>query len=187
MAINQIACTLPSLGNPLMFPSRLCFPALLALALFPGFSHAETLPALTGPVLLTVTGLDPADYAEGKAEFDIGRLKAMAQSEFETSTIWTEGKHRFSGVMLRDMVEFLDVSEFNLRFHALNDYAVEFLSTEATAEAPLLAYEMDGVAMSVRDKGPLWVMFPFDASPQYRTDTIYSRSIWQLDRIDVLR
>ena len=41
--------------------------------------------------------------------------------------------------------------------------------------------------MSVRDKGPVWVLYPFDAGAEYRTDLIYERSIWQLDRIDVLR
>ena len=41
--------------------------------------------------------------------------------------------------------------------------------------------------MSVREKGPIWVIYPYDHDADYRTDTIFSRSIWQLDRIDVLR
>ena len=40
--------------------------------------------------------------------------------------------------------------------------------------------------MSIRDKGPLWVVYPYDSSADYRTEVIYSRSIWQLDRIEVV-
>jgi hypothetical protein len=46
---------------------------------------------------------------------------------------------------------------------------------------------MDGNAMSVRDKGPLWVIYPYDSDAAYRTEVIYSRSIWQLDRLEVVQ
>jgi hypothetical protein len=46
---------------------------------------------------------------------------------------------------------------------------------------------MDDRPMSVREKGPLWVIYPFDDVPEYQNETIYSRSIWQLDRIEVVR
>ena len=35
--------------------------------------------------------------------------------------------------------------------------------------------------MSLRDKGPLWVVFPYDASEEFRRDEIYAQSIWQVD------
>jgi hypothetical protein len=40
--------------------------------------------------------------------------------------------------------------------------------------------------MSVRDKGPLWVIYPYDAVPEYKSERIYARSIWQLVSIEVL-
>jgi hypothetical protein len=149
-------------------------------------AQAVTLPEVTGPVILTVTGLDPAEYPDGVIKLDVGRLAAIGRDEIVTSTIWTDGPHRFSGVMLRDLVDYLAIEAGTLRLHALNDYAVEFPTEEATDDAPILAYEMDGLAMSVREKGPIWVLYPFDDGPEYRTDTTFSRSIWQLDRIDVL-
>ena len=150
-------------------------------------TQAQTtpLPDLTGPVILTVTGLPPQDYPGGMIELDQGRLMAIGTTEITTSTIWTDaGPHRFKGVLLRDLVDFLDITAKILRLHALNDYAVESPTDEVTALAPILAHEMDGVIMTVRDKGPLWVMYPFDDGPIYRTDTTFSRSIWQLDRIE---
>ncbi len=170
-----------------MYLFRLGLSAVLSLHLLAAQAQDLALPELTGPVILTVTGLDPQAFAGGSITLDVGRLQAIGTAEIATSSIWTEGTHRYKGVMLRDLLDFLAIGPFNLRFHALNDYRVEFPSVEATAAAPILAYEMDGTAMTVRDKGPIWVMYPFDDSAEYRTDTTYSRSIWQLDRIDVLR
>ena len=39
----------------------------------------------------------------------------------------------------------------------------------------------------MRDKGPLWIIYPYDQNTDYQTEVIYSRSIWQLDRIEVLK
>ena len=145
------------------------------------------LPALAGPVLLTVTGLDPAQFPQGQVQLDLAMLQAMGATTFATSTIWTEGRHVYTGVLLTVFAADLKTGGARLKFHALNDYAIEMPVAEATAQGPILAYRMDDQPMSVRDKGPIWVIYPFDAGPQFRTDTIYSRSIWQLDRIDVLR
>jgi hypothetical protein len=52
-------------------------------------------------------------------------------------------------------------------------------------DAALIAYAMDGKEMSVRYKGPLWIVYPYDSNANYRTEITYARSVWQLDRIDV--
>ena len=145
------------------------------------------LPARTGPILLTVTGLDATLHPGGKLELDRGMLQAIGTATITTTSIWTEGRHTYTGVALKALAAELGAGDANLRFHALNDYAVEFAAGDSNDTAPILAYEVDGVPMSVRDKGPVWVLYPFDASAEYRTDMIYERSIWQLDRIDVLR
>jgi len=38
----------------------------------------------------------------------------------------------------------------------------------------------------VRDKGPLFMIYPFDAQPELRSAVYYSRSVWQLSEIEVL-
>ena len=39
--------------------------------------------------------------------------------------------------------------------------------------------------MPVREKGPLFVVYPFDDSSELRSSTYYERSIWQLKALDV--
>jgi hypothetical protein len=68
---------------------------------------------------------------------------------------------------------------------ALNDYEVEISGDDIQKDTPVVAYALDGEAMSVRSRGPLWVMYPFDADGRWRTELVMVRSIWQLDRIRV--
>lgn len=171
-----------------MYMFRLGLSALVSLFLLhPALAQDETLPEVTGPVILTVTGLDASIAPGGSFELDVGRLEALGAVEIETSSIWTEGVHRYRGLPLRTLVDFLGITTETLRLQALNDYSVDFPVSETTPAVPILAFKMDGKPMSVREKGPVWLIYPFDDDADYRTDTIYSRSIWQLDRIDVLR
>ncbi|WP_296762669.1 hypothetical protein [Sediminimonas sp.] len=41
--------------------------------------------------------------------------------------------------------------------------------------------------MTLRDKGPVWLLYPFDSAPRFRTELHYARSVWQLDRIEIAR
>lgn len=150
---------------------------------------AETnlaVPAPTGQILLSVSGLDPAEYPGGTVAFDRAALETLAPVTFTTTSIWTEGEHSFTGVPLRRLTSLLGVTEGEVLFVALNDYSVAMPLDEAEDEAPILAFLMDGKPMSVRDKGPIWVIYPYDSNPDaYQTETAFGRSVWQLSRIEV--
>jgi hypothetical protein len=158
--------------------------AILAFAVTPLW--AEDLAAPNGDVILTVTGLIETTNIDASAQFDLEMLEALAATTIETSTIWTDGVHSFQGVSLAVLSERLGISGTNLRALAVNDYAVEIPLSDAVENGPIIAYKMDGKTMSVRDKGPLWIIYPYDSSADYRTEVVYSRSIWQLDRIEAV-
>lgn len=117
---------------------------------------------------------------------DRAALEAMPATTIDTSTIWTEGVRTFTGVLLADLVAAQGITGSTLRAVALNDYAVEIPLSDAEPGGPIIAYRLDGAEMSVREKGPFWVIYPYDADPKFRTETIYSRSIWQLTRIEAI-
>ena len=147
---------------------------------------AQTIIDPTGPVILTVTGNVAATNTDQGAVLDLGMLEAIGTTTIETTTIWTEDMQRFEGVSLIALVRELGLSGKNLRATAINDYAVEIPMSDAVEDGPIIAYRLNGETMSVRDKGPLWVIYPYSADAKYRTEVIYSRSIWQLDRIEAL-
>jgi len=136
-------------------------------------------PALAEVPLLTVTG--PA----GSRTYDQTALEALGPQSFTTSTIWTVGEAEFTGVPLRTLLDDAGISDGAVLATAINDYTIEIPVADITEQYPIVAYLVDGKPMSVRDKGPLWVVYPYDSSPDLQSEVIYSRSIWQLDRLAV--
>ena len=86
---------------------------------------------------------------------------------------------------LSALFETLGVEGGTLRATAINDYSVKMPVDATGHNAPIIAYEMDGNPMSRRQKGPLWIVFPYDSDAVFRSELVYSRSIWQLDRLEV--
>lgn len=124
---------------------------------------------------------------EGKTvALNLSELDALDQSEFATSTIWTDGLIRFSGVAVGKILDHVGMTGTTLRLTALNDYSIEMPVAELGVRTPIVATRMDGETMSVRDKGPYWVVYPFDENPGYRTETNHARSVWQLVRLTLL-
>ncbi len=160
--------------------------ALLALLCLGLPAMASELPAPTGPVLLTVTGNIAARNVGDTAQFDLAALESLPARSFTTATIWTEGEQRFTGVALRDLLDILGAQGSRIRTIAINDYAVDIPASDWDDSAPIIAYRNNGAPMSVRDKGPLWIVYPYSSDTAFQTEQIYSRSIWQLDRIDVI-
>ena len=165
---------------------RALFHAMAIVAVSAAPLWANDLAAPEGEVILTVTGLIDVTNVEGSAQFDLNMLEALDSTIVETSTIWTEGKNVFQGVSLSVLVEELGIEGATLKATAINDYAVEIPLSDAVVGGPIVAYKMDGNTMSVRDKGPLWVIYPYDSNADYRSEVVYSRSIWQLDRIEAV-
>ncbi|PJE29217.1 oxidoreductase [Pseudooceanicola antarcticus] len=133
-------------------------------------------------VLLTV--LNEED--EVLAEFTLADLEAMPSTQVETTTNWTEGMQDFTGVPLASLIADIAPEASAVDATAINDYAVQIPADGWDEEFPIIAYKNHGKPMSVRAKGPLWVIYPFDSGAAYRSDVVYSRSIWQLDRLKVI-
>lgn len=117
-------------------------------------------------------------------QLDRDSLMAMGPVSFTTTTPWTEGAQEFSGIPLRRLLPDLQDDEL-LLLSAINDYTVTMPGSGVDADFPVVAVERNGAPMSLRDKGPYWLVFDFDRGPEYQTETVYSRSIWQLVRIEV--
>jgi hypothetical protein len=119
-------------------------------------------------------------------EFSDGDLSAMPQIEHKTSTIWTEGELTFSGPALRALLDSVQAGNGDLEMTAVNNYKVRVPRSVVEADVPIIAMRIDGKPFSVREKGPLWIIFPYDSHERFNSETVYSYSIWQLSSIRVL-
>ena len=126
--------------------------------------------------------------ASGGAEttFTIEELLKLDQVEIVTANEFVDGKRVFSGPLIRDV---LDISHANgaqhIRITAANDYQIEIDVEEFHKYDVILALSMDGVALSRRDKGPIWVVYPRDEYGELRDPRNDLKWIWQLRSIDI--
>ncbi len=162
--------------------------ALIAAGLLSGLAArpARALDAPTGKVLLTVSGSLAQANDHGAASFDLALLQKLPQTSFSTRTPWYPTPRRFSGVLLRDLLAGVGAAPgAAVRAVALNDYRVDIPADDAIHHGALLAYLLDDKPMSVREKGPLVIVYPFDDKPELRNAVHYSRAIWQLRSLEV--
>jgi len=164
------------------------FKKILCVAVLSIFSQsnafADEMPRPVGEVILTLSGeIFNTNTDDGRLELDLAMLQAMPVTTFKTNTIWLEKAVEFTGVNLKAILDYAGASGTLIHAIALNDYKVDIPTDTADMDAPMVAYHIDGETMSSREKGPLWVVYPYDQDVKYRTELIYSRSIWQLDRL----
>ena len=149
-----------------------------------GAAHAAV-PAPTGPVVLTLSGRlrEPNDGA--RVQFDMASLAALPQQEIQPMLPWYDTPRRFTGPLLRDVQAAAGAEGKSLRATALNAYRIDIPMDDVTRYDVVLARLLDGKPMSVRDKGPLFVLYPFDRHPGLRNSVYFGRCIWQLRSIEV--
>lgn len=155
-----------------------------ALALL-GSGRAHALDKPAGPVVLSVTGKVRSGNDGAAAHFDMAMLEKLPQTSFTTKTPWYAQPRKFTGPLLRDVLAAAGAAGTTLRAVALNDYWVDIPFEDAARHDVIVARLIDDKPMAVRDKGPLFVIYPFDADPKLRTPVYFSRSAWQLRTIDV--
>lgn len=139
----------------------------------------------SGPIVLKVSGKIGAKNLADAAVFDDAMLSALPQISFVTETPWSKGPVKFTGPLLSDVLKAVNASGSNLKAIAINDYKINIPMEDAKKYGVILARQMDGKLLTIRDKGPLFVMYPFEQFPEIKTSIYYSRCIWQLQAIAV--
>jgi hypothetical protein len=161
----------------------LALPASLAFGLLPTLAFA--LDARVGKVVLTITGHVGKPNVEARADFDMAMLERLPQHSFTIATPWYPEPKTFTGPLLRDVLAAAGAKGALLRAVALNDYKTEIPADDADRYDVIVARLLDGKPMLMREKGPLFIVYPFDSHPELRSARFYSRSAWQLRTLDV--
>lgn len=174
------------LEPPRAQPGRRSFLRLSGALLLATAPVARSLEPPRGPVVLTVAGRVRLPNHGEMARFDMAMLAALPQSSFTTGTPWYAQPRRFTGPLLRDVLAAAGAQGTLIRLAALNDYRVDMPFEDAQRHDVIVARLLDDKPMAVRDKGPLFVIYPFDSRVELRSAVYYSRSAWQLWKIEVV-
>lgn len=145
----------------------------------PRQAAAETAP-VADKVVLTVTAADGA-----KKDFTRADLEALGTTVTRTATPWHDGVQTFEGPALDKILAAAGAKGVRAQVTALNKYTIEVPVEDFAKHGVILATKRNGEAMAVKDKGPLFVIYPFDARPDLKTELYYGRSVWQVRSIAV--
>lgn len=157
----------------------------VAVALLSSTVSAGGLAAPEGRVVLTFSGQIGQTNQGKTAVFDMAALEALPQHSFTTHTPWFDRPVKFTGPLLADLLVAVKAQGKTIRATAINDYTISIPLADAQMHGVIVARLLDDQPMAVRDKGPLFVIYPFDSKAELRTSVYYERSIWQLKRMTI--
>jgi hypothetical protein len=162
--------------------------ALIGAAALPRLARAAdaSLEMPTGKVILTVSGKIGVRNVGDAAKFDREMLEALGWTSFTTSTPWYDAPMTFAGVPMAKLMQTVGATGEAVVAGALNDYETKIPTSDFTQFDVLLALKRNGEYMPVRDKGPLFIIYPFDRSAELKSQKYYGRSAWQLARLAVV-
>ena len=157
------------------------YPAL-AFAILTCFAPVAATSQTANEPKLTV--MDPL---KGNAEtmLSIADIQKLGSTVVKTTTPWHNGVQTFEGVSLEKLVKSAGIQGTTLVVKALNNYMTEIPFTDLTKFPVILAYKRNGEMMPVSDKGPFFIIYPFDSNPALKSEIYYSRSAWQVKSITV--
>ena len=91
----------------------------------------------------------------------------------------------FTGPLGSAVLDLVGASGTTMKVVALNDYASDVPVADFRQHAVILATHRDGTPMAVRDRGPLWIIYPMDRDASLRNAVVYARSVWQIRDIEL--
>lgn len=119
------------------------------------------------------------------AAFTRAQLEAMGLATIRTSTPWHDGLQTFEGVPLTRLMQTVKAQGGTIEVMALNRYRTLIPMDDFERHGPILAVRRNGAYMPVRDKGPFFIIYPYDSSAALRTEQYYARSAWQVASLTV--
>lgn len=144
-----------------------------------------TLPAAAGQPIYDITG--HIDAAKGPSiPISADEMAAIGATEIST-TIFVMGTepHKVKGVLMRDLVKYAGGQGNSVKIIALDGYAMDIPMSDFNKYDAVVATEIDGKPLTVRDHGPAWLIYPASQHPELK-DTVYeSRSVWQIKTIEI--
>lgn len=168
--------------------TRLVTPVLSGVLLFaasavPVAGLAAALPMPHGRVILSIRGNITTTNIDGRADFDRAMLNALGVTSLTTWTPWTDGQVRFEGVLGATLLAAVGARGSTIRAVALNDYEAEIPVSDFRTYRVLLATRMAGKQLRLRDKGPIWIIFPWSGHPELDDEATRYKSVWQVKEL----
>ncbi len=152
------------------------------------FSASALIPfnvAQATDALFTISGVN----SKGE-KIEIGLTRELATeiglSKIHTKVLFQgEAKHSVIGVTIGTVLKKYDLVGNNLHITALDGYAIDAPRADYDTYPAMFALEIDGKPLSVRERGPSWIIYPVSDFVELDNPVFEARSVWQLASVVV--
>lgn len=157
------------------------------------FSITRFLTATTFGFVLTCSGALASEpfftirSADGKTSVAITAevIEKAGSVTYKTILPGTDGEelHEVRGPLMQALLDHAGIDAAEYTAIALDNYEIDVPAEDFKKHGAIAAVEVDGKPLTVRDKGPAWIVYPASDNAVL-TDPIYeSRSVWQLTEL----
>jgi len=128
-------------------------------------------------VVLTISG----KVTNGETvDFTLEELEALGTSSITTNSPWEDTAITYEGVPMAVLMQAVGATGGTVTITALNKYRTKIPISDFTDYGVILASRSNGAPMPISNKGPLFVIYPFDDKPELDTEVYHARSAWQV-------
>ena len=140
-------------------------------------------PKPAGKTVLRMEGALSRHNLGRSLAFDQKTLDAMATNTATIFEPFVRKDIRFTGIPMSDLLTRAGITQSatKVRFHALDDYKVEFKVSDMMVPGVLLATKADGAAIPIGKVGPIRLVIPPDYAPGKNKDL----SFWSIDSMTI--
>lgn len=136
-------------------------------------------------IVLTVSGHSKISGLREVHEFELAELESLGMKSFITKIPSLPGEHFVSGPLVRDLMSKVDLAGSKAIAVALDNYSVEIPLSDFYSYDVILASKIDGQSLSVRERGPIWIIYPLHQNPELDDPLFDAKSIWQLNTMKI--
>ncbi|KQA99694.1 oxidoreductase [Vibrio metoecus] len=113
-------------------------------------------------------------------------LLARSDLTIVTETPWTQGSTEFKGISAQAILAWMGVKQADLKVIALNKYWAVIPYSDIEKYNPVFAIQKNGKPMAIRDRGPVWSIYPLSSSGELNNEVLHSRMVWQISHIEII-
>ena len=130
-------------------------------------------------------------FEENRASVELtaSDLDNLTQHTITTHSPYYKGEVEFSGPKLVDVLSSVadTAVEDNARIslHALNNYFVRTTIGDLKGVDALLATRKHGERLSIRERGPFWIILPLSDRQELDSEQFHRLMVWQLHKVGV--
>lgn len=126
-----------------------------------------------------------SDSQQVSEQYTLTQLQHLPQHEIRTKIPWTNETHTYRGPYLEEIFTLAKIKGEWLTLYALDHYQVSFNFKKIKMYKPILALQVDSKPLTIRTKGPIWLILPMSDYKELSAAIYNDYMIWHLIKISI--